>query len=336
MKKTCVLFIHGIGANHVDTWGDLICEIAEQKKHFGNIDLEHFEYESSKLEKMKKIISKFTIKACQSMIGQKDSNNNFGSITIISKELKTFIDGYKFNKYDEIFIIAHSMGGLIATRYLLDEISSKKHLKVKKTLYICTPLIGSVFADFLDKLGLTTNSTREMTIKSDFLKKLWSDYEQHKFEENIDCTFLFGSQDEIIEDCYKVIGKEYQKTIAGDHHTVLKKENLDANFEHIRKFIIEEEKPKTFIGNLYSRSELFRNISSENKFERVVSLQKAKQRFERNSLNNLLGDTDKQLFNQLKKTIHSESYSPHEAYYGKNYYVNSPGNEGQFEAFLRK
>ena len=114
-------------------------------------------------------------------------------------------------------------------------------------------------------------------------------------------------------------------------------DEIDDNHKTVlRKPIIKEEKPKTFIGNLYSRSELFNNISSENKFERVISLQKAKQRFECNSLNNLLGDADEQLFNQLKKTIHSESYSPHEAYYGKNYYVNCSINENKFENFFKK
>jgi len=51
MSKKCILFVHGLGSNKEETWGDLNILLGENRKRvkeYSDIDFKYFEYKSSK------------------------------------------------------------------------------------------------------------------------------------------------------------------------------------------------------------------------------------------------------------------------------------------------
>lgn len=66
----------------------------------------------------------------------------------VAQELKTVIDN-RFRDYSEIVVFAHSMGGLVARRYIADALMAKQTPRITRVIYFATPHMGALAA----KLG---------------------------------------------------------------------------------------------------------------------------------------------------------------------------------------
>jgi pimeloyl-ACP methyl ester carboxylesterase len=75
------------------------------------------------------------------------------NIEVLAKDLKTTID-VTCSQYKYIFIIAHSMGGLVARKYIVDALKCEKDVKVKVLITYATPHFGSRWATLFNDLSL--------------------------------------------------------------------------------------------------------------------------------------------------------------------------------------
>jgi len=337
MKKTCVLFIHGLGGNKEDTWGDLSSILNEKKNssqsdEFDEIDLKYFEYESTKFTNFdgfsKEVLTKLFKELCKS----KDDKNQLPSqIHSESKALRAHLSRDEYLDYESIFIIAHSMGGLISARYLLDEISERKPIKIKRILYICTPFLGSVFANIAVTLGFASDETKNMRINSNFIRELREGVQE--IEEVVDSTYFFGVKDKVIEAYSDTVGYDSQKMLNGDHSSLLKEENLKVNFEHIKKFILDMNYD-TFIEKLYTRAISNNGFKYNNSFERKIVLEESLKKFQGNHLQKaLLNRNELENYQYMMGLISNHYYTPHEIYHAEKYYVKIDSNENIMEIF---
>ncbi len=144
-KKNLIIFIHGfIGS--AKTWKkndgsmSLIDYLIKDIEIFNNFNIALFEYNTELLNifpKSKAVFSFLT----------KNKNSINIPINELSKLLESRIQ-YTCADYKNIILIGHSMGGLVAKRFILDNLKKNTDSKVKLYVSLATPHSGSIIANF--------------------------------------------------------------------------------------------------------------------------------------------------------------------------------------------
>lgn len=148
--NTILVFIHGfIGSK--ETWHTVNGEPKPLLSYLINNpnlkDKFHyfiFEYETSIRSNdgtLKRIIKKYSPKWIPF-----SSPKHSLPINLLAKNLRTKIKD-RFNDYTQIVLICHSMGGLIAKKYINDNLSTETCKKVQQYITLATPHLGSEIAD---------------------------------------------------------------------------------------------------------------------------------------------------------------------------------------------
>lgn len=142
-NKNLILFIHGLTGSN-ETWENEASKNTFPKLLLkdsivrDNYDIAYFEYYTSFLNLKQKFSSLF------SLVRKDKSTKKNLSVKEIGNLLKTRIDN-QLRDYDNIVIIAHSMGGLIAKRVILDYLYTGNS-KIKLFLSLAVPHLGSDLA----------------------------------------------------------------------------------------------------------------------------------------------------------------------------------------------
>jgi tetratricopeptide (TPR) repeat protein len=133
---------------------------------------------------------------------------------------------YKFEKYDRIAIIAHSLGGLIAQRAILD-FKEEFRQKISHLILLGTPSNG-IEPQKLKKLW--NNKYKEMSSEGGFisgLRKGWNDF----FRGNYPFALrVAGSADDefvTLDSCFSPFNESYRVTVDGRHLSMVKPENTE-------------------------------------------------------------------------------------------------------------
>lgn len=144
-KKRLIIFLHGfVGGS--STWikedgkMPLIDYLTKDPEIFNNFNIALFEYHS----KLIRIFPK--TKSILNFLSGKKTPVNL-PINQLSNFLESTIE-YSCADYENIILIGHSMGGLVAKRYILDDIQKNSDSKVKLYVSLATPHLGSIVANF--------------------------------------------------------------------------------------------------------------------------------------------------------------------------------------------
>lgn len=175
-KKNLIIFIHGfIGGE--ETWVKkdesmtLIKYLTADKKICENFNMSLFEYHSTLLELFPKS------QALLNMFKRKKNKVNL-PINGLSKLLKSKIE-YTCADYENIILIGHSMGGLIAKRFILDDLKENTDSKVKLYMSLATPHQGSIIANFGKKL-IKNVQTKDLAALSESITAMNNEWVQNK------------------------------------------------------------------------------------------------------------------------------------------------------------
>ncbi|MDR4470346.1 MAG: hypothetical protein MRJ68_18950 [Nitrospira sp.] len=129
-SQNLIVFVHGVFGDPSLTWtnqsGVSWPDLVEQDKQFQHFRVATYRYESLYLQRTSSINE------------------------IAVRMLRQLEDEGVFEKYKEIYFIAHSMGGLVVKRVLVDlnrPTQTAKLRKVKAVLYISTPAQGANSAE---------------------------------------------------------------------------------------------------------------------------------------------------------------------------------------------
>jgi protein SERAC1 len=142
-SKNLIVLIHGfIGSEK--TWvkedGSMpfINQLLEDDEVQNNFTIGTFEYHSNLVTLFPKT------KAFLGMIKGKKSPYNL-PIEQIAELLQTVLS-YRYDNYENIVLIGHSMGGLVAKRYVLNDIAKNSSSRVKLYVSVATPHNGADLA----------------------------------------------------------------------------------------------------------------------------------------------------------------------------------------------
>ncbi|WGK64477.1 alpha/beta fold hydrolase [Croceiramulus getboli] len=155
---------------------------------------------------------------------------------------------YKFGKYDRVALVAHSLGGLVAQRALLN--LPKKHQdRISHVLLFGTPSAG-IPTGAADQVWNTKN--KALHANGDFISTLRAEWkEQFGSQKPFSLWAIAATQDEYIpaESSLSPFAKEEQLIIEGTHWDMVKGDQPDSDtYQIISKTLANSEFYKDFVN----------------------------------------------------------------------------------------
>ena len=173
-KEKLILFIHGfLGGD--DTWGNFENLLSKHEKEvFTSYDVEFFDYPTSALRSP--------------------------TIQVLADGLRTEIEEVYID-YNEIVLVCHSMGGLVAKQYLINEIKIHKpeSLKVKKVIYYATPHLGTQLANYVKIVPYEHKQIKQMARDSDLMVSINTDDAVLKVDDYVCARYIIAENDKVVE-----------------------------------------------------------------------------------------------------------------------------------------
>lgn len=169
------------------------------------------------------------------------------TIEILARELKREIDSKKIKQYKNVILIGHSMGGLVAIRYILEELENNQSHNVKGLISLATPYNGSSFA-FYSQLIKSINRHAQIPSlepNSSFLDETIRLWQKHLDGLNLDFKFFFGTEDTVVPEnsaIPHIVSSKWTGGIPlpGDHSGILNVENHSStSYIHISEAVKE-------------------------------------------------------------------------------------------------
>jgi len=256
-----IIFIHGLGSNN-STWNKFIetlkCDnttknYEEYTPNVKNVENDKvyyhlYEYDSEiiKKSKIKKFIDeKFT------------GNKNAGDITIDthSKTFENYLEMIS-DEFENINIVAHSMGGIILVNMLFNIIEENTQLtkKIDKCILYGSPLNGSNEPNELKKLlklDISTDILNELKPNSNTILKLKQNIEKNSeaLQKNFQITFIAGDSDSRIIDIKKETIKKFGEfiQISGGHSEIIQPNLSSPSFIYFKKKLLNNTETQIVI-----------------------------------------------------------------------------------------
>jgi pimeloyl-ACP methyl ester carboxylesterase len=243
-SKNLIIFIHGISGGQ-DTWknssGKSFPELLlEDKVIKAKFDMAYFSYHSSLLPSS--ITAQHTKNGLSSFLGIKPKKIQANlDIENIANSLSTQLEAYA-SGYKSIYIIAHSMGGLVTKQLLASHRGNKEVQKIKLIASLAVPHNGAALAA-IGTLIYPLLQVKDMDPLSDSVKKINQSWIDNK-DANPRIIYFQGLHDEVVKGSssigYDANGIEI-KYCEDSHSSICKPESVDSVVcTVVRKVLLEE------------------------------------------------------------------------------------------------
>jgi hypothetical protein len=177
MACSLALFIHGLAGSASETWGKFPELIAADSEISSLIKIGFYEYPTELLR----------FPFCKKL----------PPIQYLARGLRTEIN-YKYPNFDNVFLVCHSLGGLVARQYLVEEIKNGRCCATNKLLLFATPNLGAELAKVGKCLSWKHSQLKQLCKGSEFLDSLNDDWHTFKMDEKIFVKYVIGGQDKIV------------------------------------------------------------------------------------------------------------------------------------------
>ena len=281
--------MHGLGGSE-ETWGEFPTLIKEDELFFKGVDTDLFTYDTSLIELSSAggVLSKgLSALFPQSLLSWASKLlpvvlPKLPKIQKVSDLLKGHIT-LKCKQYDEIYLVAHSMGGLVVRQYLHDMILSEDStLKVKKLMLYAVPNNGSSLAKVSALYGHT--QIGQLDTNSDFLSQLNQAINYVDLKDNkIEVKYVVGIKDIAVDEASAIgehSNRKFSILLDKTHFSIVKPIDKDDEAylvlqeflgEHKELVQVDEQKelsiPKDVINNPF-----IENISQKLKRKKLLTL----------------------------------------------------------------
>lgn len=201
-SNNLLLFVHGFSGEAADTFG-IIPDLLMKDERMNGWDMKPLGYSPN-------VNPEFG----------KDIWGGIGDIDKISNYLATSFK-YKFDKYDRIAIVAHSLGGLIAQKAIVN-LSEELRNKISHLILIGAPNYG-IEAALLTKLW--HNKYQQLSSTGDFIVSLRKDWEtifKNKYPFKLKVAAATDDEYVNIASNFGSFPEGYCETIAGNHLSMVK------------------------------------------------------------------------------------------------------------------
>jgi hypothetical protein len=252
-KKIGVVFIHGFKGG-TETWsnkkGERFCELLSSDD---NINREfvffEFDYFTQVLDVFKSVVVQNLKKLLNKLPGVNFDTKIQKNRPI--KYLSHLLNGYlrtELDEFDEVILVAHSMGGLIAKDHILNYVAGEGPRPVGY-ISMAVPHKGSIGALLLAPSANV--NAKEMQPLSEYSDSLNTEWYERK-DELPKCLYLIATHDECVPEVsslpYKVKTAD-RFTLNHDHTSICKPDDKkDHSFKRVKKFLEEVSYEKSMLS----------------------------------------------------------------------------------------
>ena len=226
MKDRLLLFIHGLGGAGQATWRagghpgfpELISTDGAVRDL---ADAAFFEYPTSLLR------LPFTRKSPR--------------IRDLAEGLRSQIE-VRYPDYKSIALICHSLGGLVARKYLIEEVKQGRNLRVDKLLLFAVPNNGSGLAGVARHISWQNGQLVQLCRNSELIEELNADWSMLNMSDRVKLRYVVAGQDRIV-DKQSAIGqwgnKNVDTVLDADHVSIVKPRGpKDLSYLLFRQFVL--------------------------------------------------------------------------------------------------
>ena len=177
MNTSAIIFIHGLGGNGKKTWGSFQ-ELITSDPDLRKFDVLFFNYPTS--------------------LFPLPFSKKYPKIQALAKALKTQIDEV-YSKYTDIILVCHSLGGLIAKKYIVNEAHSNTTTRVRALALYATPNNGSSLANISKHISWRHNQLKQLCKDSDLIEDLNEAWFQLNIERKIHTNYIVAALDKVVD-----------------------------------------------------------------------------------------------------------------------------------------
>jgi tetratricopeptide (TPR) repeat protein/pimeloyl-ACP methyl ester carboxylesterase len=166
-------------------------------------------------------------------------------IQLVAMGLRTELDTrYPESEVGRIVIVGHSLGGLVARRYVLDECRRSPRCRIDGLCLYGTPHNGTGLAKAASYLPLPHQQLRQLAIGSEFLDDLNTGWQDLSLNDRIPTICVVGDSDDVVlpHSAQGFWGSNNVRVITNATHTdlVKPKDRTDLRYLVLQRFLLKE------------------------------------------------------------------------------------------------
>jgi HAD superfamily phosphoserine phosphatase-like hydrolase len=178
MSSRLILFVHGLGGDPHITWGNFP-DLIRSDKDLQGYDVASFSYPTS--------------------LYRLPFSKKYPKIQALAKALRTEIET-RFPDSDEIMLVCHSLGGLIARKYLIDQVMVHSRLRVRGLLLFAVPNNGAGLASVTKHISWRHNQLRQLCKRSDLIIDLNEDWSRLEVGKKLAIHYVVAALDRTVDE----------------------------------------------------------------------------------------------------------------------------------------
>lgn len=214
-----VLFVHGLNGSSLSTWHHML-SVFESDSEVDGYALGCYTYPTSLL--------------------RLPFGERMAGIRQIASGLRTHIDTY-YSEKKSIILVGHSLGGVIARQYIIEEKKGGRAPKVCGVVFFATPHTGAALANIGRHFSSSHRHLAQLCKGSDILQIINSDWAAMKIEGDIKALYIVGGTDAVVseESAAPYVGTDNVHTIIGHGHTQIiePSNNEDLRYKLLKRFV---------------------------------------------------------------------------------------------------
>jgi nucleoside phosphorylase/pimeloyl-ACP methyl ester carboxylesterase len=209
VKKVLVLFIHGLGGDKIATWGRFPEILRHDQQIAKDYQLEFFSYPT--------------------MLWRHLFSRKAPRIQELAAGLRTQIEN-RYASFENIILVCHSLGGLVARQYVLEDIKAKREPRVSGIVLIAVPNNGADLARIGAFLSVRHQQLRQLCRDSDLIEFLNTDWFTMGLNRTVRAKYIIGTQDGVVDRLSAQVfwGNPNVEVVIGKNHRDIVKP-LDSN-----------------------------------------------------------------------------------------------------------
>jgi hypothetical protein len=148
----------------------------------------------------------------------------------------------RYPDYKSIALICHSLGGLAARKYLIEEVKQGRHLRVDKLLLFAVPNNGAGLAGVATYISWRHSQLTQLCRNSELIEELNADWSRLKMSDRVKVRYVVAGQDRVV-DKQSAVGQwgeeNVDSVLNADHVSVVKPRGLkDLSYLIFRRFVL--------------------------------------------------------------------------------------------------
>ena len=161
----------------------------------------------------------------------------------LALELDTFLEAPERHSYTRIVLICYSMGGLVAKRYVADQLIGRRRLRATRLLTYATPHLGSGWANTLP--GVRGPQIQDLAIGSKFMNRLGFDWVATEADRHIITHQVVAGDDAVVGQWSSTAGYRYVgfDVLGGKGHFDFVKIRAENEVLQIAERLLLQEEP---------------------------------------------------------------------------------------------